>query len=305
MSIAADDATVASGRAFELTVVRRWSDDLLPRDVDDDAWRPLFVRLVGSARETSGGVTEETLRYRAWVFGEGPLEFAPPAFEAVPRAGGARQVASAESVALNVTSALAEEDAPEPELPGPPLDGPLTPTAFAARVLGALLLATLGLLAARSRRRPAHGREAEADDRAPRTPDAGASSARDAVGVALRALDTLRAGADDDAPAAVEALALGLSGMLRVFVAARFGVPTAERTSPEIVDALRAVLAPARDASAAAPTARDAPALLASLLHRCDAVKFGRALPDAAARARLLDDASGFVHACAPREDAP
>ncbi|MFO0931838.1 MAG: hypothetical protein U1E39_03915 [Planctomycetota bacterium] len=80
--------------------------------------------------------------------------------------------------------------------------------------------------------------------------------------------------------------ATDVTEVLRGYVAARFGVPTARRTSAEVL---------------AAPFAADATARAAlRRVFACgDAVKFADAVPDAPALAAALDAARAFVRATA------
>jgi hypothetical protein len=260
---------VALGRAFPLTVLRVWSRDLTPEPWSDAVLAPLTLRLRETQRIEDGRRVAETLRFDAYAFQAGKVTVAPPTFTA-RTASDAVRVARGDAVVVESRATLDARAPGPPELPGDPVAVPLRLGRWSIAVAGALALAAVAVL--RRRRR---GAVASVETMPPRAPE----SSPDAV--ALAGLERLRdAGAED-----AVAWHVGAAQVLRGYLAARFGVPTRERTTEEIVASLR-------PAEHVGPEERH---LVADVLRRCDGVKFAGELASATAREGLLRDAEDFV----------
>jgi hypothetical protein len=250
---------VELGRGFPLEVVRVWRKDLVPEAWSDRALAPLVVRLEEAAHREDGARVEERLRYRAHAFTPGPLTLAGVKLAAHSASGEERAV-FAEPARLRVLTTV------DPAAPGPPElpDGPLAePRPWWVRIAAGLaLLAAAAFAVARARRRPP-----------PPSPESPArATPRDR---ALLALARIRARPAPDLHARQEDFAEA-AAVLREFVAERFGLPAAQRTTEEIL--------------AGAPSEA-----LAALLRAADRVKFAAAKPGEAERRALLDGADAYV----------
>jgi hypothetical protein len=101
---------------------------------------------------------------------------------------------------------------------------------------------------------------------------------------ALAELDRL-APADPADPAAVLHFHSRLAEVMRHYLALRFGLPAASRTTEEL----------GRIGAAASPTLAEPTAAVAQLLQPCDLVKFARHRPSAAAMVAALDQARRLI----------
>lgn len=262
------------GRAFSLAVTRIWRRDLVPEAFDDRALSPLVVRLLETRRRDDGRRFEETRRYEARAFERRDVRLAP-VLRARPGGVGAEVSATAAAVTISVRPSLDPMKPGPVELPCSPLVPPLT---FWQRrgplVLGGLAAAiaasVFALRRSRSRRAPP-----------PATPVSVAPAEPPALG-RLRALGN--APPPDDA-GLVQAFYIALSDIVREHVRDRTAIAALERTTEEL-------LATEALASSLGPAPRD---LLRGILGRCDLVKFSGALPAAAARSGILEDALRFV----------
>jgi hypothetical protein len=251
---------VELGRGFPLTVVRVWKKDLAPAEWNDRALRPLAARLLGVSRREDKERVEETRRYRCHAFTLDDVRIAAVKLVARPRDGGPEVVAVDGPLRVRVRRALDPLAPGPPELPGDPVAEPFPRIPFALAAVAAAV--ALLWVSRRNRRRAPLAAPAAAPPDPPH----------------LRALARLREirerGAD---PAAA-------SAVVRDYLAERFDVRAAERTTEELLDA--PPLAAHRDA-------------LAAVLVPCDLVKFAGARPSPPERARLLDAAEAFVEGSA------
>ncbi len=261
---------VGFGVAFPLTVERAWSEDLVPREWNDEVLAPLVVSLVDRDVQQDGRGVRETRTYRAWVFQTGDVTVPAPWFRARPRDGGLERVAIADDLRLEVVSALGAGEPGEVELPRGPF-----PPAFPWlqwTALGALAVAVLGGLTWRTRHRLRPPVEAPA---------------RPVIPPHVRALERLRElrariprGREEVRADSVEA-----SALVRDYIEERFAVRAPDMTSEEF-------LAHPRTASVLDHAHR---AVLSEFLAHCDLVKFARREPEVADRDRQLDAAEAFV----------
>jgi hypothetical protein len=206
MLVAADAGEVAPGRAFGLTVTRRWRRDLVPAEFDEAALRPLALRLERLGRRDDGRRVEETRRYRAYAFTRSDVGIRPVTLRALA-ADGSEAVVEAEGLRLRVSPAL-EAGSPGPaEIPSdrPPRPPPLWPVAA-----GFLLALAFVALARRAR------------DEARREPAPATPAAR-----ALERLERLRASPD----------ALLVAAVLRDWLSEARGVPARVLTTEEVASA--------------------------------------------------------------------
>jgi hypothetical protein len=84
-----------------------------------------------------------------------------------------------------------------------------------------------------------------------------------------------------------------ITDILRGYIEQRYGVPALERTSDELLAALRV-----------SAMSREHQTRLANMLHLSDMVKFAKALPAPAENERILQEAIAFVEATAPHATA-
>lgn len=279
--VEAGASTVEFGRAFPLTVVRSWSEDLVPEAWSDRQLAPLVVKPAGTEQRRRGGRVVETRRFDAYAFVSGPLRLERVALRARPLVGGGGPESERSAVAglleLEVRPAILDEDDGAAEFP----DGPLAPAdrrwwwkPGLAAVLVALVLLIL-------KRRAAGSGGSSSSSRAP------GLSARDrAAREALDALDHLRA-LEPAAAAAFDRDAVLIASLLRGFLARAFDLPGPRRTTEELLGLSRARFGDA--APCLAP--------LAACLAYCDREKFGPPAALLAARARALAEAVRFVEA--------
>jgi hypothetical protein len=258
------------GSAFPLEVVRSWRNDLTPEPWDAKALAPLVVRPEGVSRREDAVHVQETLRFAAYAFAAGDVVVDVPSFVAATRDGRAAASSEPQRLTLQVRHAV-DSAAPGPiELPGEPVPERKPWIAWA---FGASLLAGIGaFVVARRRRRAA----SNVPEHAPPPVVDPAVRARESL-AALRGRPV--ATTDEDV-----AFHDDVARVLRTFVAERWGVRTAERTSEEL---------------AAAVDGASRPALVSSL-GACDLVKFARHASCAAERERVLGRAVEFVSGARP-----
>ena len=275
-----DTADVQLGKAFPLTVVRVWTNDLVAAEWSDRALAPLETHLDARTRREDDGRIEETLRFRCWAFAPGDVAVAGAAFTVTPAGGGDERTISTRPLRLHVHATL------DPAAPGPP-EYPadlLAPPSrwFLWTAVSALALAA-AFTATRRLRRP----------RPVAPPDAEAPAGPPPPGPHERALADLRSLRDALAQAD-DSFHVRVSAVVRTYIEERFDVHAPEMTTEEFVQSPRAseMLAPAHWT------------LLSGFLSRCDMVKFALQPSGAADRVRLLDEAERFVRETAPREAA-
>ncbi len=268
-------AEVEPGAAFPLTIVRVWSQDLVPVAWDDRALAPLVVHLEKTTRREDAHRVEETRRYRGYAFSRTDVRVPAPKLVARPRRGGPDRVVNAAPLLVRVKPVLDAASPGVPELPGEPLAEPARRWPYVAAAV--VLLAALAAALLR-RRRPAPPPPAPL---AEPPPIADPADAR-----ALAALRRVRA-RDGAAPADLATDVADTVGVVRDYLSERFGLPTAERTSEEIL----------ADAALVRALPSPAHAALRDVLARGDRVKFAAHAPTAAERLGLLDSAEAFVRA--------
>jgi hypothetical protein len=270
LRVTADAGEVECGRAFGVTVVRTWREDLVPDEWSDRALAPLEARLLDVRRRDDGAHVEETRRFECRAFALEDVAISRPSFSARPRGGGAPIVATAGDVRVHVKPAVDRAAPGVPELPGEPLREPF-PWALWTAVTAALV-AALGFGARVLCRRAPNAQPLPS----PRT-----SSPREK---ALARIERLRA-SDPTTPAEREAFHVEAADLVREYLEQRFAIRALEMTTEEL-------RASPSVASGVAPAHRD---LLAGFLGRFDLAKFGREPATAGERATLLDAAERFV----------
>jgi len=246
---------VELGRAFPLTVVRVWSRDLTPAVWNDQLLAPLKLKLLDTRRRENERRVEETRRYEGYAFTLGDVTVPAPEFRAVARQGGAERVMTADALEIKVRAALDPTDTGEAELPGETL----TPSrAWMYWTLGfVMLLAAGAVLLLRKRATVPPPPAPPTDD----TPSAATIALAQLAGCTV----------------------LDLPDVLRSYIAARFGVRTAESSSEELLQN-------------AAIERRD---LLGEVLRVCDLAKFACLAPNDQESETALGTAIRFVEATA------
>jgi hypothetical protein len=277
LQVEAGAEEVELGKAFPLTVVRVWSRDLAPGVWNDRQLAPLTVRLVETTRREDKHRIEETRLYLCYAFSLGDITIPAPVFKARPRDGGPERTARAGEIVLLVKGLLDPEAPGEAELPGGPLPEPFPWLPWSLG--GAAAVAALFLLVRSLRRRARRKRALQpAAVTAPEAP---------AIPPHLRALERLkrlRARHPEDEEA-VDAYYVEASTLMREYVGERFSLRVWERTTDEL-------LAASRTAGAVGAPHRT---LLGEYLGGCDRVKYGRHMPGAPERERLLDNAARII----------
>lgn len=252
---------VAFGKAFELTVIRRWSAGLDPEPWQDALLQPLAVKLVEREQGERGGLVEETLRFDAYAFERDVVVVAGVTFTA-RAADGTERSATSDPLNIIVESSL-DAAAPGPvELPGGPMDAPFRWSRWKAEIIGLLLVVGSSAWAATRFRRG-------------RRPDASRQSAD------ARALDRLTAASS----LAAEPFYVAVSDAVRDFISERYGVHAPEMTTQEFLASLavsRAIGEQRRDG-------------LTEFLFHCDHVKFGQLSTTVADRGAASASAERFV----------
>ncbi|MEW6741549.1 MAG: hypothetical protein AB1486_02225 [Planctomycetota bacterium] len=266
---------VEFGRAFPLTVVRRWEKALSPEDWSDRALAPLVVRLVETNLREDGRHVQETRRYQGYSFSLDAVTVPAPSFKAWPRRAdgtrGPERVASGTELRLQVKRALDPLAPGPPELPGELL--PERPVASSWLAEGALVtLAVLVLLLGYVQWRAIRRKEAPA---APPLP---------AHVLALRRLQRLRA-QKPTSLAEIRAFYVEAALLMRQYLEERFARRAPQMTTEQLLMTFGGI-----------PALRAAHhTLLAEYLARCDLVKFARHVPTAPDHERHLDAAESLV----------
>lgn len=267
-----DAEAVELGRAFPLRVVRIWHRSLEPEPWDDALLAPLDLVPESVERTEDAERVMETRRFRAYAFTRGDVVVRAPAFRARAADGGDVRIARADTLRLRVQPLLDPQAPGDPELPGAPVPERVAwlPLWLA---LGAVLLLGVASFVRARRVEPVETRAAPA-------PGPGDGT------WARAALAALRADAADD-PEAIRRTVRRLAELVRRVLAVRHGVRTRERTTPEILAALRS-------GSDVPPGVEDA---VAAVLPAADLVKFAGYVPPASERDALLDAAQRVVPA--------
>ncbi len=261
---------VELGKAFGLTVVRTWSDDLVPGEFHDSDLAPLIVRLVETVRREDSGHTEETRHYKCYAFSIGEISVPPVVFPARSRTGADERSVTTGELRFSVASSLPPEDPGSAELPRDAFPAPFPWVRWFGFGAGGLVF--MGLLFVFF----AHQmRKAGADASSPISP----ANVR-----ALRQLEALRrqspAGLDETRAYFVRA-----SQVARVYIEEQFAVRVPKMTTEEFLaapDTNRALSSDHRE-------------LLTNFLGNCDLAKFARHTPTSAEREALLLAAEAFV----------
>ncbi len=288
------DDPVLPGRAFPLTVERRWSRELEPAPFEERALAPLVLRLDHVERREQGGAVTELRRYAAYAFALGDVRVPAAVMTARPRAGGPERRATSARLRLTVAPTL---DPRAPGAPEPPGGLPPGPAPGLLPLTGAALpLALLVALRLRARRRRLGA------GRSPPGPAPAPPPEADAAEEALAALERLGAGGppgpEGPGPAAPAQALAGAAEVVRGYVARRYGLPALRRTSPELLAALSAGPGPGGAGEPALP-------LVTAVLARADAVKFAAAPATAVEASASLDEARAFVERTRPRKASP
>ena len=282
LRVSTSAAAVDFGKDFPLTVQRVWAKELQAAEWNDRALDPLVVRLLETDRRDDGRHVEETRRYLAYAFTPETVTLPRIEFAADPRDGGPARKTSSEPLELLVRPALGPGEPGPPELPGDLLAEPFPWWRAAAGI--AVAFAAAATLVLRSRRRARRASVADST--------VGALDAPPPPTAQERALDRLRRLRDrqPQSASAIETDSIETAALLRDYTGEIAGVHAEEMTTEELTssrDVERVLASQHRD-------------LLRDLLGRCDLVKFARAVPGAAQRERLLDDAARFVSETGP-----
>ena len=252
---------VAFGKAFELTVIRRWSAGLVPGRWEDGLLEPLAVNLVEVRRAERDGLVEETLRFDAYAFDRDAVVVGGVTFTA-RAADGTGHSAKTDPLHIIVESSLDAAASGPVEIPGGLMDVPFNWGRWKMEILGGLIVvAGFAWTAMRFRRGRASGAASESVD--------------------VRALDRLAAAA----ALHPEPFYIAVSDAVRDFICERYGVQAPEMTTQEF-------LASTPVSRAMGERRRDG---LAAFLLLCDHVKFGRLPTTAADRSEASAAAERFV----------
>ncbi|MCU0728113.1 MAG: hypothetical protein MUE73_20385 [Planctomycetes bacterium] len=281
LRVAADTEAVTLGRAFRLTVVRVFAKDLVPDELPDGAFAPLVVRLRETVRREDDRRVEETRRYDAYAFAAGDLVVREIPFTARPGNGGPQREAPGNALRLKVLASLDPAAPGELELPAGPMRRPFPwlPAALAAGVaLSGIAVAVL------LRRRPARPSPvAVALASPPPGPEVRA----------LAALARLRHAPSRDT-SDPEMFCEEVAAVLRGYLAERFSLPAARRTTEEL-----GALLPFTE-----PEGARLRGALRAALRPADFAKFALLYPDGTGRAAMLDAAEEFVRGTTPAPPA-
>ncbi len=271
LQVSAGAAEIEFGRAIPLTVVRSWRKGLVPQEWGPQAFAPLSLRLVHAARVQNATHVQDTRRYDAFVFGRDVVQLTIPAFRA-RAADGSERIATGNELSLRVRTALPADDDGAIELPSDLLPEPPPSRMHWWLTLGAAVLTGGTAMVGWSRwRARAVKSPAGAIERAAGTPHERAQ----------RRLARLRTQTPEGA-AATEVYFIELAAILRDYVAERFDIKSAERTTDEILAASELLALPSHE-------------LAARALAVCDLVKFARAAPLPTERERALTAVEHFV----------
>lgn len=265
-----DAEEVEFGKAFSLTVVRRWNRELVPEAWNDEFLAPLMAQPVDSTRLENEHTIEETRLYRCYAFQLEDVVLTAPAFTARPRDGGPALQVSGPELRLRVQPALEPGEPGAVELPGELLPEPRSWLSKARGVVLPLLALGLVLWWLRQRvgRRPVPSAETLL------TPRAKAS----------QRLERLR-DRGLDSSAAVQACFVEGASLLRDYLEEQFALPAPEMTTEQLLAA--------PSTRRALPTSRRD--LLTQVLKGCDRVKFAGLIPTESERTQLWDAAAEFL----------
>ena len=259
LSVAADRDAVTIGDPITLTVTLvRPAQTRIDRFEPESALQSVGLLRSGDVRTRilpDGRVEEvRTLTFASYEVGSGTI---PPIEVAFTDASGRGGTEHSAPVPFTVASVLAEGETEPADIKAPVTmpEVPLWPW-----VALALALAAFAAWAVWRRRRR---RPAEAAAAAPAGPP------RPAHEVAYAELQRLLASALLER-GRVKEFHIELAEIIRRYLAARYGIETVERTSAEILEALRAARLPVKTTAA-----------LAEFFAACDMVKFARHLPAA------------------------
>lgn len=266
------------GRAFGLTVVRVWSDDLVPDEFNESDLAPLTVSLVDTAHREDGGRTEETRHYKCYAFSVGAISVPPLVFRATSRTDADERSVSSEELSFSVASSLPPEDVGPAELPRDAFPAPFPWARWLG--FGAVGLVVVGFLFVLFAR---HGRKIGGDSSSSTTP---------AHVRALQQLEALRQ-LDPESPEETRAYFVEASQVARVYIEEQFSVHVPKMTTEEFLAA--------PDTNSALSS--DHCELLAKFLGSCDLAKFARHTPTPAERGVLLVSAETFVRETSKDED--
>ncbi len=283
IDLAVEPREVTVGEPFSVTLRVEHPPDLdvrLPAPGTD--WGSLTVRESGAPQRGTGadGWVRQVAVYRLAAFELGALEIIPLELE-VTQGGERRTVATpAATIQVNSILPMEEGEGEEPQLADlkDQASLPLSLARVLALVaLAVLLLAVVAYLLWRRRRsQPAAAIEAPGPPLPP--PDR----------EALQALQALLAG-PLLAQGKIKEYHVQLAEIVKRYLERRFGVPTLERTSFEVVQATRL-----------APVDVWVPGRVASLLSGCDFVKFARQRPDVDRCRDMVDEARALVEQTRP-----
>ena len=273
LRVTAECEEIELGKAFPLTVIRRFSKELEPDQWSDRQLTPLTVHLKETTRREDGRYIEETRHYVCYAFSLESITLPDFVFKARPAGGGPERVAVCDGITLRVLPALDPASPGPAELPGVLLSEPVPSRWLLFTCLGLLILAAASLLwffSARARR-------------------AGMSHAVPRVAPymrAMRRLDRLRGQQPATAPE-IDAFYVEASALLRDYIGERFALRAPNMTTEEFLGA-------PQTAHVLQASHHD---LLSRFLGCCDQVKFACHAPAATDRARILDEAERFLEA--------
>jgi len=270
LRVAAGVEEVELGKAFPLTVVRRWNKALEPDAWSDRQLAPLTVKRMETTRREDDQHVEETRHYLCYAFSLEKITVPAFVFKARPGDGGPERIATCDGFTLRVIPILDPATPGPAELPGGLLLEP-EPSTWLLWPGGVCILAAVSLawfLIIRARR-------AEMLHAAPHV----APYQR-----AMQRLERLR-GLLPDTAEEIDAYYVEASMLLREYIGERFALHAPKMTTEEFLSAPqtgRAVHASHHE-------------LLNRFLSCCDRVKFARHTPAAPDHENLLDEAARFL----------
>jgi len=288
MDLAVEPLEVTVGQSFSVTLGVEYPPDVEVRlPLPGTSWGSLTVQESGSPLRSAlpdGWVRQEAV-YVLAAFELGALDII--ALELQRTDGDETHMLATPSGTIQVNSVLPaeESDGAEPELAD--LKGQASLPLSMARVLAlsALVLLLLGIVAyflwRRRRMQPTPENQAQQVPLPP--PDE----------EALQALQGLLAG-PLLAQGKIKEYHVQLAEIVKRYLDRRFGVPTLERTSHEVVQATRL-----------APVDVWVPGRVANLLDGCDFVKFARQRPDLGRCRGMVDEARALVEQTRPVAPPP
>lgn len=110
-------ASVELGKAFPLTITRRWTRDWEALPFDAAALQPMTFKVLSIEREAHASHWSETITGDAWLFTLEPLDAWSVGLEARALAGGSRSSARSEPLSARVLPARAPGDSLDAEIP--------------------------------------------------------------------------------------------------------------------------------------------------------------------------------------------